>query len=321
MTTPPPSSYADQRAWQELQRFMPPEYRMTTPEDLPAEEGWDWRGNNVHLERYVRPDSPVKVLLHHGVGTNGRQMDLILGRPLAQRGIETVAVDNLGYGLTKPAHPRGYSYDDWVDLVVDLVEAERRRDDRPIHIYGLSAGGMLAYQVAARTQVAGKPVAGVIGLSFLDQRESVVREETARFELMGKYGGKAAELTTKLGAGWWPMRMTIASKMSALLNEPEALRVALRDKTSAGNTVPTKFLDTYLNYVPAVEPEDFTACPVMLAVPGADRWSPASLSMGFLERITQVPVEVVTLPRGSHLPVEKPALDTMVDAVEEFVRR
>lgn len=45
--------------------------------------------------------------------------------------------------------PRAVRYDDWIDLLCDLVVAEHRADPRPLILFGASMGGMLAYEVAA----------------------------------------------------------------------------------------------------------------------------------------------------------------------------
>jgi hypothetical protein len=50
-----------------------------TDDTAPEEEFWDRRGHRVHLDRYRNPDAQAKVVLHHGVGADGRQMTLILG--------------------------------------------------------------------------------------------------------------------------------------------------------------------------------------------------------------------------------------------------
>ncbi len=63
------------------------------------------------------------------------------------------------------------TYDDWVALAAELVQAEAAKaPERPIVLYGLSAGGMLAYHVAARVPTL---VEGVVGMTFLDQRVQV----------------------------------------------------------------------------------------------------------------------------------------------------
>lgn len=309
--------YANQQSWRQLQEYLPVELRLGD-DDVPDEEFWPWRGHNVHLERYVRPDSPVKVILHHGVGTNGRQMSLILGAPLAGRGIETVAVDNLGYGLTDVATGHQTRYDDWVDLVVDLIAMERERDDRPIFLYGLSAGGMLTYHVAARCRP--DELRGIIGMTFLDHRLPQVRAETAVHPLVGRSAGLLGPTArTPLANLRVPMRMV--SKMRALANDPGAMKVFLADRTSAANVVSMRFLDTYMNYVPAVEPEDFSTCPVLLTQPAEDRWSPLHLSAPVLSRITKVPTSTVMLEGAGHYPLEQPGLTQLLDAVHDFVTK
>ncbi len=61
--------------------------------------------------------------------------------------MEVIAPDLPGYGLTES--PRGYTHDDWVACVVDLVAAERSRDARPIFLFGGSMGGLIASSAAA----------------------------------------------------------------------------------------------------------------------------------------------------------------------------
>ena len=138
----------------------------------PDEEWWEHAGHRIHLDTYRNPDAPVKVILFHGVGTNGRQMSTILGRPLARRGYETVAIDMPTYGVTEVAPGALVTYDDWVRIGSELVEKER--DGRPIVLYGLSAGGMETFHVAALNG----DVDGIVGMTFLDQRVPQVAIET-----------------------------------------------------------------------------------------------------------------------------------------------
>ncbi|MBO0768789.1 MAG: alpha/beta fold hydrolase [Solirubrobacterales bacterium] len=309
--------YRDQQAWQDLQKFLPEELRLT-PESAPEEEFWDWRGHRVHLDRYRRPEAKAKVLLHHGVGTNGRQMMLILGAPLAERGYETVALDNLGYGLTQVQAGTNPSYDDWVDLVVDFLAAEQQRDDRPIVLYGLSAGGMLTYHVAAKAPR--NTLKGIVGMTFLDSRIQQVRDETAHDKLTARSVPLLGPLA-RTPAAQIKYPMSLASKMSALANDPGAMRVFMKDRTSAANWVTVRFLASYMNYTPAVEPEQFDACPILLTQPAADRWTPLHLSELVLNKITKVPVETVMLENAGHYPLEQPGLRQLQDAVTEFVAR
>ena len=308
--------YRDQHAWRDLQEYLPERLRLTDA-TAPAEEFWEHRGHRVHLDRYANPDAPAKIMLHHGVGTNGRQMSLIVGAPLAQRGFETVALDNLGYGLTQVAPGVVPSYDDWVDLVVDFLAYEQSRDDRPIVLYGLSAGGMLTYHVAAKAPKGS--LRGIVGMTFLDQRNQQVRDETSHDIFISRVGAPAMGLLAQTPVARMRFPMTVASKMSALVNDKGALKVMTDDRTSGGNWVPIKFLDRYMNYTPAVEPEDFEACPILLTQPEKDRWSPLELSRPVLSRVKKVPVKTVMLTNAGHYPIEEPGLQQMQDAIADFV--
>ena len=78
-----PRYYRDQQAWKDLQALLPARLHLTDA-GVPQEEFWTYRGHAIHLDRYANPHAPAKVILHHGVGTNGRQMSMILGAPLAR---------------------------------------------------------------------------------------------------------------------------------------------------------------------------------------------------------------------------------------------
>jgi pimeloyl-ACP methyl ester carboxylesterase len=313
-----PRTYRDQQAWKDLQALLPERMRLTDA-TAPQEEFWNYRGHEVHLDRYVNPTASAKVILHHGVGTNGRQMSMILGAPLARRGFETVALDNLGYGLTQVAPGTSFAYDDWVDLVVDFIAHEQSRDDRPIILYGLSAGGMLTYHVAAKAPKGA--LRGIVGMTFLDQRSQQVRDETAHDILTSRLGIPLMGLLEKTKAANLKFPMTLASKMSALANSEAAMRIFLQDNTSAANWMSVRFLDSYGNYAPAVEPEQFDRCPVLLTQPAEDRWTPLHLSQPFLSRISKVKVETVTLENAGHYPMEEPGLQQMEDVIADFISR
>ncbi|GAA1481282.1 alpha/beta fold hydrolase [Gordonia sinesedis] len=306
-------TYAEQTAWRSIQEFLPPAYQLT-PETEPAEEWWDHLGHRIHLDTYRNPDAPVKVILFHGVGTNGRQMTTILGRPLAERGYETIAIDMPTYGITEVAPGARVTYDDWVRIGSDLVDAELARDDRPIVLYGLSAGGMETYHVAA----VNNRVSGIVGMTFLDQQSAQVRRDTAFDPVSGAVGAAVMGALARTPARDVRVPMTWVSKMRALVNNPDAKRACYADPTSAGNKVSVAFLDSYLNYRPAVAPEDFDVCPVLLTQPAKDRWTPLELSTPFLNRIGRVPVTTVMLERAGHYPLELPGLDQMVDAIAAF---
>ncbi len=306
--------YGTQSNWREIQAFLPKGFQLE-PGHEPSEEWWQWRSHQIHLDCYRNPGARVKVILFHGVGTNGRQMSTILGRPLFKRGFETIAIDMPEYGMTQVASGALVTYDDWVQAGSDLIDRELEKDGRPIVLYGLSAGGMLAFHTAALN----KKVKGIVGMTFLDQRVQQVRDETALNFLMSRIGVPLTHLAAKTPLAALRMPMSLVSKMSALVNNKAALKACLRDKTSAGKWVTMKFLSSFTAYQPVIEPEEFAVCPILLTQPEKDTWTPLHLSKLFLIRVNRVPTKVVMLENAGHYPLEQPGLTQMCDAVVDFI--
>lgn len=310
------STYAQQRSWQQLQRLLPLSVRLT-PDHLPDERWWHWRGNQVHLDWMGRAPVLARILLLHGVGTNGRQMSMLLGRRLQAAQIESVAVDLPDYGMTRFVQGSQPTYDDWVMLVSDLVDHLAELDASPIFLFGLSAGGMLAYHVAATNP----NVRGVAGLSFLDQRVQAVRDGTALCAAMARFGGPLVAFAARTPLASLKLPMRLAGNMGALANDAAAMRLFRADKTSAANWVSVRFLESYLTFAPEVEPEEFSGCPLVFLQPECDRWTPPQLSEIFLSRIARVPVLRATLRGAGHYPMEDPGLTQLGDALIEMVTR
>ena len=107
--------------------------------------------------------APLRVLLLHGGGGHSALV-WPLGAILANEGFEVLAPDLPQYGRTRVAGPGRVRYQDWVDLICDLVTTETDDDPRPLVVLGASLGGMLAYEVASRT---GR-VAAVVATCLLD---------------------------------------------------------------------------------------------------------------------------------------------------------
>ncbi|KAM0335815.1 hypothetical protein ACHAQA_000865 [Verticillium albo-atrum] len=310
----PDGTYESQQAWRDIQKYLPERLHFTADES-PVEEWWEHDGYKIHLDRWRNPTAKVRLILHHGVGTNGRQLSLILGRPLHTAGFDLVAVDMPGYGCTQVPKGKVHAYDDWVRLASAFVDHELARDPRPVALYGLSAGGMLAYHVAAQN----RNIHGVIGMTFLDQRVRQVADATAVNPVVGRVGGVFVRVAAKTPLHRLRLPMASVSKMSTLVNDPAALDVFLHDGTSAGAGASLRFLASYAAFRPAQEPEDFDVCPILLTQPADDRWTPLSLSQLFLERIKKVPVTVIELENAGHYPLEDPGLQQMVDAIVGFL--
>jgi pimeloyl-ACP methyl ester carboxylesterase len=308
------ATYESNPMWQKQQAFLP-EYMRFNDKYRPAEDTWEWNGHKIHVDYFKNDTAPVKLILLHGVGTNGRQMSLIVGGPLWKRGYECIALDMPAYGMTEVNPDRPVTYTEWVQIVSDFINDEKKKDNRPIILYGLSAGGMQAYHVAAKNN----QVSGIVGMTFLDQRINMVRDRTAYNIFMSRVGVPVAGFCSHiplLRSIKIPMR--VASKMYTLVNNEDALKVFLSDKSSSGNWMSTLFLADYMKYSPAIEPENFTLCPVLLTQPAQDRWSPLELSQPFIEKLTRVKVKVVMLENAGHYPLEMPGLKQMENAIADF---
>ena len=310
-------TYQSQKSWRDIQSHLPQEYRFNS-DNMPEEDYWNWRGHTVHLDRYRNESATHKIIQLHGVGTNGRMMSSIVGRPLADRGYETVAIDLLNYGETHVAGGHKVNYQDWVDQVVDFIAYERSRDERPIVLYGLSAGGMLAYHAAAID----KKVAGVVGMCFMDMRMKYTRKKVVRWEWMGsKLSFEGLLVYSKLLGKITKLPMSLLSKMSALVNNKAALKTCLADRTSAGNWVTIDFAMTLMTHEPAMELEDFDVCPILLTQPAADTWTPIEISRPVLDRIKKVKKDTVMLDNAGHYPLEQPGLKQMEEAIVSFIKK
>ncbi len=310
------ATYTGQRAWKEIERFLPEQLHYTETYK-PTEEIWNWKGNKVHLDTFRNANAPAKIICFHGVGTNGRQISMIIGGPLARDGFETITVDMPTYGVTEVNPDMLITYADWVQCGSDLIDEELKKDDRPIFIYGLSAGGMETYHVAAKNR--SKNIKGIIGMTFLDQRKAIVRRETANDKVSGTIGKTMVGLQCRLGRKNAKMKMKDASKMTALVNDPKCLDIMMNDVTSAGNSATLAFLYSYMTYQPDMEPEQFNVCPVLLTQPEKDRWTPQFLSDPFLDAIKKVTVKKTILKNGSHYPIEAEALADLHRECLEFI--
>ena len=306
----PKAHYADSDAWLRYQAFFPAAMRCTAA-TTPTEEWWSWKGLDVHLDRSVVPESPIKVIVLHGAGAYGRVMApaAVLAR---KHGYETVSPDLPGYGLTEVPSER-LDYALWIDCVTDLIDAEIARDARPVLLFGVSLGGLLAYHAAARS----RRVVGLVATTLADPRETAVRQGFARTALLGSAGLWLLDQMKGLTDGL-PLPMRYMSKMDRISNKPELSKLCAEDPLGGGNWVPARFLRTLMYTAPDIEPEDFDVCPVLLAHPGVDHMTDISLSRRFFDRLA-APKRMVVLEGASHMPTEHPGVDQLEAAVTDFV--
>ncbi len=236
-------------------------------------------------------------------------------------GYATVTPDLPGYGLTRVPWRR-MTYPLWIDCVCDLVDAELARDGKPIVLFGVSLGGLLAYQVAARMAMSPArrgALRGLIATTLTDPREPAVRRGFARNRVLGGPGlwllDRLAPVTDGL-----PLPMAAVSRMGQISNRRELSALVKSDRLGGGSWVPARFLRTLMSTAPALEPEAFDACPVLLAHPGVDRMTDIALSRRFFDRLA-APKQMVVLDGASHMPTEHPGVDQLEASVLELMAR
>lgn len=306
-------TYASNTAWQALNALLPTDFQIT-PDRLPVEETWAWKGNHMHLDRYPNPQAKYRIFLHHGVGTNGRQLNMIFGHKMAELGYDVVAMDNLGYGMTE-VNQKDITYDDWVHAFADFVNAENQRDPKKTILYGLSAGGMLIYNAACFID----QVDGLIGMCFLQNDNKVVGDETSKFKGTSWLVLPLMEKFSKTKLKTMPIAMKDVSKMTALVNNKTALDIFLADDASAGAKVQLQFLNDYMTYRSAIPVTEFDKCPILLTQPELDRWTPLELSDISMKGI-KAPYTVKILEGAGHYPMEEKGLRQLIAYSDEFIQ-
>ncbi len=306
-------SYNSNTAWKQLNELLPTDFQ-NQENNQPLEETWDWKGNKIHLDRYPNPNSEYRIFLHHGVGTNGRQMSMILGHKLAALGYDVIAMDNLGYGMTE-VNQKDITYDNWVHCFADFVNTETKRDYKKPVLYGLSAGGMICYNAACFMN----EVHGIIGMCFLKNDNKTVGKETAKFGWSNWFVFPMMNFFSNIGFARLKLPMKAVSKMNALVNNKKALDIFLKDKASAGASVQLQFLYEYVNYKLPIPVSQFDKCPIILTQPDQDNWTPLHLSEISMKGI-KAPFTVKLLNGGGHYPMEETALKQLLQYAVEFIK-
>lgn len=276
----------------------------------PASTWWSWHGHDVHVLRRPNPDAPVRVLLIHGAGGHSAALWPIASL-LPGHDVELAAVDLPLYGETTSPDPSAVRYQDWVSLLCDVVASED--DGRPLVLLGASIGGMLAYEVAARTGRA----AAVVATSLLDPRDVRARSVITRFGPLGVLGGPLARLLPERLAGSH-VPMSWVAALPKMSRNPGLSRLCTSDPRGGGAAVPLGFLTSYLTY--RHSPPEGMATPVTLAHPAKDAWTPVEISTRWLRRIA-APAELVMLRECGHFPIEDPGLQDLVGAVSRVIRQ
>ncbi|MGM5487804.1 MAG: alpha/beta hydrolase [Nanobdellota archaeon] len=254
--------------------------------------------------------SDTSIVIFHGVGGNGRLLSFI-AIPLLKAGYNVIYPDLPGYGYTMYSGDLDYAM--WVDVGSFMVNKEMEKGKK-IYLFGLSAGGMLAYNVACNT----KKIAGLIVTNILDNRYQIVRDYSAKNRFQSRIGIKIMGMISV----YLQKRIRIAVKevanMRTIVNDKELMKILMRDKVGSGISFSLYFLLSMIRYIPLVEPEDFSLCPVLLVHPEQDMWTPVDISKLFFDRI-KAPRWLQMLKNAGHFPIESPGLQQLEKELLSFI--
>ena len=301
-------NYQSDHFWRSIQDYLPLDNRIT-PETEPIEYYLDIQNFKIHIDHYKIEQPKARLVLFHGVGGNGRLLSFI-AVPLLANGYEVICPDLPLYGYSQ--YEGTITYDLWVKCGVEIVKSYQK-DNVPMFVFGLSAGGMLAYQVANECE----NIRGIMATCILDQRDPYVTRRTARNQLFAVIGNALISCTYKLvGSIKVPMKMV--ANMKAIANNKQLALLLMKDKKSSGAWVPLAFIHSMLHPIIKTEPENFTACPFLLVHPGDDRWTDIKLSRLFYDELA-CEKELHILEGAGHFPIEETGLRQLVKVCVDFL--
>ena len=305
------TTYAELDYWRKYLPYLPEVMR--PPRD-PDEEWWEWNDSQVHLDRLDAPNAALKVIVLHGGGGNGRLVGAF-GALCHRLGFSYVSPDLPGFGLTVPGPDYGPHYRSWVALAADLLVRERERDGLPVVYMGGSLGGMLAYNAAA----ASRSAVGVIATTLADPRNQDALDALARSKFWSRVGIRLMHMMPRL-SGRLSIPAKDISRMKWMTNDPEFSRLFVEDPLVGRARINLDFYRSMLVYQPPVAPEAFDVCPLLLAHPADDRWTPLAVSKPFFDRLSGEK-QLVMLDGCGHFPYEEPGVLQLSEAVDRFLGR
>lgn len=231
-----------------------------------------------------------------------------------QLGAEALAPDLPGYGHTVVPDRRAVRYEDWVGAVAQLA-TEVAVPGRPLVLVGASMGGRLALDAAHR--LGPSVVQAVVATCLLDPRRPDAAAVVAKHDLLVRFGLPLLRASRRLtDRRLVPIRWL--APIDDIANDPELAQTCATDPLGAGVSVPLGFLRSWLEHDPGYEPATFQACPVVLAHPVDDHWTPLDVSRSFLDEMI-VPTQLVLLEGCGHFPVEPGAVPGFITALEHVL--
>lgn len=301
-------TYQNDPFWKKVQAYLPPENRLTS-DNLPKEYFISVNDANIHIDHYQTDKPKARIVLFHGVGGNGRLLSFI-ALPLMRHGYDVVCPDMPLYGYTQ--YKGTVTYDDWIDCGAAIVR-HYQQDTVPMFLFGLSAGGMLAYQVADECS----DIRGIMVTCVLDQRNPDVTRQTAVSPFIAAVGNVLISAVHKI-AGALKVPMKMVANMKTIANDKQLAGLLMKDRKSSGARVPLAFIYSMLHPDIKTEPERFDGCPFLLVHPGDDRWTDIKLSKLFYDRLA-CEKKLKMLDGAGHFPIEEKGLKQLEQICVDFI--
>ncbi len=296
--------------WEQVQQFLP-EHNRITEEYMPTEKTIMYNNIKIRYDEYKPPKKSDKsIVIFHGVAGNGRLLSFI-AIPLVKAGYNVICPDLPGYGYT--TYSKNLDYAMWIDVGSFIVNKEIEKGKK-VYLFGLSAGGMLAYNIACNT----KKIAGLVITNILDNRYQIVRDYSAKNKFQSRVGIKLMDILPVFLQKKIKIPVKEVANMRTIVNDKELMKILMKDKVGSGSSVSIYFLVSMMNLIPLIEPEDFSICPVLLTHPEDDRWTPVDVSKLFFDKI-KAPKRLKMLKNAGHFPIESPGLQQLEIELLSFI--
>lgn len=298
-------SFRSNPSWNNYRTILVEEFGIALMEE-PRESSREVRGHQIRIDEW--PASGLvkgTLVLVHGGGGNGRIL-APFAEPIAKQGWKVLAPDLPGYGLTQSA--RGYrgEYSEWPAVIAEIADNE----PGPVVLMGLSMGGMTAFLAGQSS----RRVRGVIVTTLLDFSNADVFVRAARWKWLGRLS-----LVSMAVAPWLFdrifMPLSLAAPLAAMSSNERMKDYFRHDPLIGARWKAARFF----RMVHQHRVQSWALqCPLLLAHPGADDWTPTAMSLPIYDRII-AEKRFIELSNGSHLPAEQPAYTELFLAMSTFL--
>lgn len=306
-------SYSNFKFWRDdLAKFISKKNTISE-KTFPIEEEFNWNTWWIHLDRYKGEGKKTKVILVHGLGTNGRLMS-IYAVPLNKAGYEVLIPDLPGFGLSD-FEKHKITYEHWVSCISDLVKAEKSKDGSEIVVLGIGTGGIFAYDIASRN----KEVSGLAVTAFVDFNNRAHIEKMFKNKFIWKNLDKIVDFLHKFEKDT-QINISKIIKYENLTSQYSFSKKLTKDRLSGAKKVSVKFIYSLLNYKTRISPENFKTSKVLLMIPEQDVFTSTSLTEEFYEKLTCEKRKVV-LEKSGHIPFETPGIRQLEENLIGFLEQ